>query len=134
MAVLDTKVLAEGPSLAFETFFEGVGASLGPRIVCEANQHPDGAHAKLLRIRRDRLGGQCAAEQRDEFAPPHGVYPKARDHGVSIAGQARASQQKAATYVRVGSNSVIAEKSAERPLLHLKAEVDRRSCYNETVL
>jgi hypothetical protein len=88
IAVLDAKVLAEGPSLAFETFFEGVGASLGPRIVCEANQHPEGAHAKLLRIRRDRLIGQCAAEQRDEFAPPHGAYPEARDHGVSIAGQA----------------------------------------------
>jgi hypothetical protein len=60
-----------------------------------------------LRIRRDRLIGQCAAEQDDEIAPPHGAYPKARDNGVSIAGQTRASQQKAATYVRVGSNSVV---------------------------
>src|SRR5207244_11950957 len=43
---------------------------------------------KLLRIRRDRLVGQCAAEQRDEFAPPHGAYPETRDHGLSIAGRA----------------------------------------------
>ena len=43
------------------------------RIVCEAHQRPNGAHAnRLLRIRRDRLVGQCAAEQHDELAPPHG--------------------------------------------------------------
>ena len=73
VAVLDTKVWAEGPALAFETFFEGFGASLGVGIVCEAHQRADGAHAnRLLRIRRDRLGRQCAAEQPDELAPPHG--------------------------------------------------------------
>jgi hypothetical protein len=35
-----------------------------------------------------------AAKQCDELAPPHGVEPKARDHGLSIANHARASQQK----------------------------------------
>src|SRR2546429_2853389 len=73
IAVLDTQVLAEGPALDFETLFERLDASLGLGIVCEAHQHSDGAHAnRLLRIRRDRLGGQCAAEQPDELTSPHG--------------------------------------------------------------
>jgi len=76
VAVLDAEVVADRPALAFKTLFEGLDASLGLRVVCEAHQHPDGMHAKLLRIRRDRLGGQCAAEQPDELAPPHGVYPR----------------------------------------------------------
>src|SRR6516162_2818975 len=42
---------------------------------------------RLLRARRERP--RChAAEQRDELAPPHGAYPKAKDHGLSIAGLA----------------------------------------------
>src|SRR5262249_17311285 len=86
VAVLDAKVLPERPALAFKTFFEGLNASLSLRIICEAHYHPDGAHAnRLLRIRRDRLGGQCAAEQRDKFPPPHGAYPKAKDHKLIIA-------------------------------------------------
>src|SRR5262245_26066664 len=71
VAVLDAKVLADRPALTFKTLFEGLDASLGLRIVCEAHQHPDGTHAKLLRLRRHHLGGQCAAEQPDELAPPH---------------------------------------------------------------
>src|SRR6516164_4039259 len=64
IAVLDAKVLADRPALDFETFFEGLDASLGLRIVCEAHQHPGGAHAnRLLRIRRDRPVGQCGAER-----------------------------------------------------------------------
>src|SRR5262249_25620890 len=35
-----------------KTLFEGLDASLGLRIVCEPHQHTDGAHAKLLCIRR----------------------------------------------------------------------------------
>jgi hypothetical protein len=92
--------LADRPSFFFKTLLEGLGTGLGVGIICEAHQRPDRAHAnRLLRIRRDGLIGQCAAEQGDEIAPPHGAYPKARDHELSIAGQARASQQKAATYV-----------------------------------
>src|SRR6516162_7756436 len=69
IAVLDAKVLAEGPALRFETFFERLDASLGLRIVCEAHQHPDDAHANsLLRFRRDRLVGPGAAEKSYEFA------------------------------------------------------------------
>ena len=34
---------------------------------------------RLLRARRERPRGR-AAKQRDEVAPPHGPYPKAKDH------------------------------------------------------
>src|SRR5262249_1870910 len=37
-------------------------------------------HRPLLRARRERPCGR-AAEQRYEVAPPHGAYPKAKDHG-----------------------------------------------------
>src|SRR5262249_10900016 len=51
----------------------------------------------LLRARRERPRGRRASKNGDEFPPPHG-YPKAKDHGRSIAGvrvgQWRASQQK----------------------------------------
>src|SRR5215470_3601953 len=60
--------------------------------------------ARLLRARRERPCGYTAADKYDEFPPPHGAYPKAKDHGQSIAGvgvgQWRASQQKAAPHDR----------------------------------
>src|SRR6516165_3744423 len=40
----------------------------------------------LLRVRRERPCGYTAAKKRDEVPPPHGAYPKAKDHGLSIAG------------------------------------------------
>src|SRR6516165_11377449 len=85
IAVLDAKILAEGPALDFETLFERLDASLGLGIVCEAHQQPDGTHAKLLRFRRDRPGGQCAAEQPDELTPPHGELTQAQDHRTSYS-------------------------------------------------
>jgi len=33
------------------------------------------------------------------------VFPKGKDHGLSIAGQARASQQKRPAHVRYGSKA-----------------------------
>src|SRR5262249_8736422 len=35
----------------------------------------DGARWIDLRARRERPGSRCAAEQRDELAPPHGLSP-----------------------------------------------------------
>ena len=64
---------------------------------------PDHRHCRLLRARSERPRGCRTAEERDERAPLHGAHPKARGHGASIAGQASASQQKAATCVRLGS-------------------------------
>ena len=36
IAVLDTQVVADRPALSFKTLFEGLGASFGPGITCEA--------------------------------------------------------------------------------------------------
>src|SRR5262249_26691480 len=49
-------------------------------------QEPDRRHlARLLRARRNRPSGYTAAEKCDEFPPPHGAYPKAKDHKLIIA-------------------------------------------------
>jgi hypothetical protein len=46
----------------------------------QAAKHTDAPHPLgLLRARRERPRHRHAAEQRDEIAPPHGAYPKARD-------------------------------------------------------
>src|SRR5262249_13414599 len=50
-----------------------------------AHEHADAAHAiRLLPARRNRPSGYTAAEKCDEVPPPHGAYPKAKDHGSSI--------------------------------------------------
>jgi hypothetical protein len=61
------------------------------------HEHADAPHAlALLRARCERPRGGRATNNGDEFPPPHGAYPKAKDHGRSIAGvgvgQWRASQ------------------------------------------
>src|SRR5262245_22849272 len=68
-------------------------ADLILRIVSGAgHQHADAPHAlALLRARRERPSGYTAADKCDEFPPPHGADPKAKDHGRSIAGVGVAS-------------------------------------------
>jgi hypothetical protein len=74
-----------------------------------AHQHADAPHPLgLLRTRRERPSCRRAAEKHDESAPAHGAYPKARDHGLSIAGLARASQQKRAEEGKVSKWSTYA--------------------------
>src|SRR5262249_9089355 len=46
----------------------------------------DYRRCRLLRARHERPSGYTAAEKCDEFPPPHGAYPKAKDHGRTIAG------------------------------------------------
>jgi hypothetical protein len=48
-------------------------------------QIPDHRHRRLLRARRKRPSRYTAAEKCDEFPPPHGAYPKAKDHELIIA-------------------------------------------------
>src|SRR5215472_6297544 len=77
IAVLDAKVLAEGPALRFETLLESHQAASGFRIVGKPHQHRHGAYASCqLRICRDRLAHDCAAEQGNELAPPHRATPR----------------------------------------------------------
>src|ERR1700730_7516673 len=57
-----------------------------------------------------------------------GAHPKAKDRGISIAGQDRASQQKRTVHVRFGSIAT-EEAEAARPrmsALRPKADMDRR--------
>src|SRR5262245_31657200 len=46
-----------------------------------AAEEPNHRHRRLLRVRRERPSGYTAAEKCDEVPPPHGAYPKAKDHG-----------------------------------------------------
>src|SRR5262249_60806941 len=59
---------------------------------------------------RERPSGYSAAEKCDKVPPPHGAYPKAKDHGRSIAGvgvgQWRASQQKSTSPIRAGRGTL----------------------------
>src|SRR5262249_11266322 len=64
------------------------------RIVeARANKANTNELARLLRARRERPRGNRAAEQRDEVATPHGLFPKARDYG-NIAGQGAVYRSK----------------------------------------
>src|SRR5262249_25966903 len=54
---------------------------IGGLSVEEANH----GHPRLLRARRERPSSRTTAEKRDEFPPPHGAYPKAKDHELIIA-------------------------------------------------
>src|SRR5262245_58789375 len=56
------------------------------RIGGPVSDKPDHRHRRLLRPRRKRPSSYTAAKKADEFPPPHGAYPKAKDHGRSIAG------------------------------------------------
>src|SRR5262245_30896083 len=47
-------------------------------------EHADHRHRRLLRARRERPRGR-ATEQCNEFAPPHGAYPKAKGRELIIA-------------------------------------------------
>src|SRR5262249_57363628 len=49
--------------------------------------------SRLRRARRERPGDCGAAEKWDEAPPPHGAYPKAKDHGRSIAGRMKQSRR-----------------------------------------
>jgi hypothetical protein len=55
-------------------------------VIGRAHEHADATHAlALLPARRERPSGYTAAEKRDEFPPPHGAYPKDKDHELIIA-------------------------------------------------
>src|SRR5262249_51726163 len=55
------------------------------RIDIADDQRADGRHLRPLRARRERPCSRCTTNERDELAPPHGAYPKAKDHELIIA-------------------------------------------------
>src|SRR5262249_50711167 len=51
-----------------------------------AHEHANAPHPlTLLRARRQWPRRRATAEKCDEFPPPHGTYPKAKDHDLMIA-------------------------------------------------
>src|SRR5262249_35711008 len=88
IAVLDAKVLADGPALRFETLLESHQAGSGFRIVGKPHQHPHGAYASCqLRICRDRPARDCAADQSNELAAVHSITrssPTGRTFGITM--------------------------------------------------
>ena len=57
-----------------------------------AAEKADHWHRRLLRARRNGPS-DCRAAERDEVATFHRLTPRPKDHGLSIVGQSRASQQ-----------------------------------------
>src|SRR5262249_56260550 len=75
------------------SFAQPLNESGNPWTVCQRRaraQVPDGRQLALLRARR-YWPRRRTAEQRYELAPPHGAYPKAKDHGRSTAGRVEQS-------------------------------------------
>ena len=70
-AIVQTNILPNAPAQLLQRLDEGRHAILSFRIVggerCEYADAPDSL--ALLRVRRERP--RCAAEKRDELAPPH---------------------------------------------------------------
>jgi hypothetical protein len=54
-----------------------------PGLVRENTDFPQAA--RRLRARRERPERCRTTEHRDELAPPHGAYPKAKDHGLKYS-------------------------------------------------
>jgi hypothetical protein len=90
-AVIDPHVATDAPAQFLKALLERGDAGLSFLIVrSEVHLNPDPARAPtlLLCARRERPSRYTAAEKCDEFPPPHGAYRKAKDHRLTIAGNA----------------------------------------------
>src|SRR5262249_40273581 len=78
-AIIDPQVASNRPARFRKPLQERQQARLRFRIVRTAvHEHPDAPHAAgLLRPRRERPRGRCAAEQRDELAAFHSITSSA---------------------------------------------------------
>src|SRR6516225_3123205 len=76
---VDVDVAADCPARLLQTLQKCGEAALPLRIVRgQVHEHPDAPHpARLLRARRERPRGHCAAEQCDEGAPHHSITSSA---------------------------------------------------------
>src|SRR5262245_57728122 len=82
-AGVDPDVAAVAPSQLLQGLLECRQLDLAAWIVRgPVHEHTEPPHALgLLRARRERPSGYTAADKCDEVPPPHGAYPKAKDHG-----------------------------------------------------
>jgi hypothetical protein len=76
-AVYDRHILALDIAALFEALAE-CAQTVGHRIGRPAVKKSDHRHCRLLRARRERPRGCCAAKQRDELASPHSITSSAR--------------------------------------------------------
>src|SRR5262249_6613441 len=82
-AELDRYVFTLGEAALFQAAAERFEPVHG--ILRRARAHkPDHRQRRLLRPRRERPRRR-ASDKRDELPPPHGAYPKAKDHGTKYS-------------------------------------------------
>ena len=98
-ADVKARIAAVGPAQFRQPLDESGELSPPSRIaLVRTQEHTDPPHPLgLLRTRDERPRDCRAAEKCDEFPPPHGAYPKAKDHGTKYSrcwggSVARASQ------------------------------------------
>src|SRR5262249_5236625 len=85
---VDPQVLGLAPTQRLQRLAESREPALRFGIIFgEVHQHADPPRPlALLRACRERPHGCRATNNGDEFPPPHGADPKAKDYGLSIAG------------------------------------------------
>src|SRR5262249_7883239 len=89
-AFVDLQIAARLPAQLFEPLIERHQPTFGLRIVRDAHQDANALHSlELLRARRERPRGRCAAEQRDELTPRHSITSSAVES--SVGGTVRPS-------------------------------------------
>jgi len=77
-AIVDADVAPVAPAQLLELFREHCGSCQGHRLVGDAGEGAEAPHPlALLRPRRKRPCGCCAANESDELASPHGRPPQA---------------------------------------------------------
>jgi hypothetical protein len=108
-AIFETIVLAFDQFERLQPCAQCSDTRLYHRIVfVTVQQHADPPYAlRLLRLRGERPCRGRAAEKPYKFAPSHGAYPKAKDHGLSIAGLGACIATKSGANVRIGSCPLI---------------------------
>src|SRR5215467_10773278 len=90
-ADIELYVAADAPACFLQSLLKCPHASLILSIIRNGgHEYADAPHAlALLRARRERPRCRCAAEQRDELAPPHSITSSAR--ASSVGGTVRTS-------------------------------------------
>ena len=80
------------------------------RLGCSSAQNTDERRDLLLCVSQDRPSRCRTADEREKFTPPHGPYPKAKDHG-KYSRSGMFAVEKAPIHVRFGSLADIAISS-----------------------
>ena len=102
VAALDISELMHALSKACQIAFKRLG--------CSSAQNTDERRDLLLCVSQDRPSRCRTADEREKFTPPHGPYPKAKDHG-KYSRSGVFAVEKAPIHVRFGSLADIAISS-----------------------